>query len=244
MLLLKQISVALRITRFLSAVGRFLGGVQRQDGGHLNEHNPVECSFINTQSNSMNQNLRLKHEEELSYKRLWTFVGSVPCSRVLRLWSENIPAPLLLPAHVPVFGREPGLEPETQSSPLQSANSYRLRWHLLSLSCIEAYETSQRFKVKQMCRFWFWPNLGFLIGLFILITLFGLVKWCGCTMGSKSNKTSRQVNVLRVVCFKRMEETTGRREKQLEKPEASGSGPESTARLAGARPQRRSRLCP
>lgn len=41
-----------------------------------------------------------------------------------------------------------------------------------------------------------------------------------------------------------MEETTGRPEKQLETSEPSGSGPESTGRLAGAWPQRRSRLCP
>lgn len=62
-------------------------------------------------------------------------------------------------------------------------------------------------------------------------------------MGSKSNKTGRQVSVVGWHVWKDGGDNRWTRE-AVRKPETSGSGPGSTVRLAGSRLQRRSCLCP
>lgn len=68
-------------------------------------------------------------------------------------------------------------------------------------------------------------------------------RWCGSSMGSKSNKTGRQVSVVGWHVWKDGGDNRWTRE-AVRKPETSGSGPASTVRLAGSRLQRRSCLCP
>lgn len=62
-------------------------------------------------------------------------------------------------------------------------------------------------------------------------------------MGYKSNKTGRQVSLAQWHVFKDGGDNRRTRE-AVRKPETSGSGPDSTVRVAGTHPHRRSCLCP
>lgn len=77
--------------------------------------------------------------------------------------------------------------------------SYRLRWHLLSLYCIDFYMNLVSLTKLSKCG---GSDCG---PWFACLSWSPCSAWwndCGGTMESKSNKTGRQVNVLRVVCFK------------------------------------------